>query len=157
VWGASPVTSSLGAVLIAATIFYEQISGGSLCEVRSNVTLPAVESNLACVGPMNTSAPSWYGLPQPGGGFPLPSDKGCFARQKVPLILAHSIPQWVYSSYARPACVCGLGPVDELICVPQPATEAAAATHARRRIIRPHYASASLSSHAWCISPAIGD
>jgi len=74
---------------------YEQISGGCLSEVRSNVTLPAGESNLALVGLTNTSVPSREGLPQPAGGFPLPSDNGCFARQNVPSILAHSMPQCV--------------------------------------------------------------
>jgi hypothetical protein len=68
---------------------YEQISGGCLREVRSNVTLPAGESNLAAVGLMNTSMPRWKGLPQRTGGFPLPSDNGRFARQNVPSILAH--------------------------------------------------------------------
>jgi hypothetical protein len=63
--------------------------------VRSNVTLPAGESNLEVVGLMNVSLPSWEGFPQPAGGLPLPSDNGCFARQNVPLILAHSIPQCV--------------------------------------------------------------
>lgn len=74
---------------------YEQISGGCLREVRSNVTLPAGESNLAVLGLMNTSVPSSKGLPQPAGGFPLPSDNGCFARQNMPSILAHSMPQCV--------------------------------------------------------------
>lgn len=74
---------------------YEQISGGCLREVRSNVTLPTGESNLAVVGLMTVSVPCWKGLPQPTGGFPLPSDNGCFARQKVPSILAHWMPQCV--------------------------------------------------------------
>jgi hypothetical protein len=74
---------------------YRQISGGHLREVRSNVTVPADESNLAVVGPVSTSVPSWKGLPQPAGGFPLPSESGCFARQNVPSILAHSMPQCV--------------------------------------------------------------
>ena len=74
---------------------YEQIRGGRVREVRSNVTVPAGESNLAVVGAMSASLPSWYGFAQPSGGFPLPSESGCFARQKVPLILAHSMPQWV--------------------------------------------------------------
>ena len=64
-------------------------------DVRSNVTLPAGESNLAVVGLMTVSVPCWEGFPQPAGGFPLPSDNGCFARQNVPLILAHSMPQCV--------------------------------------------------------------
>lgn len=76
-------------------MLYEQIVGGSVLEVRSNVTPPAGESNLAVVGPTNTSVPSWKGLPQPAGGFPLPSDSGCFARQNVPSILAHLTPQCV--------------------------------------------------------------
>jgi hypothetical protein len=74
---------------------YEQISGGCLREVHSNLTVPTGESNLAIVGLMDTSVPSWKGLPQPAGGFPLPSDIGCFARQNVPSILAHSMPQCV--------------------------------------------------------------
>jgi hypothetical protein len=74
---------------------YEQISGGCLREVRLNVTLPAGESNLAVVGLMNTSVPRWKGLPQPTGGFPLPSDNGCLARQNVPSILAQWMPQCV--------------------------------------------------------------
>lgn len=75
--------------------FYEQISGGCLREVRPNVTLPVGDSNLAVVGLVRMSVPSWKGLPQPAGGFPLPSDNGCFARQNVPSIFAHSIPQCV--------------------------------------------------------------
>jgi hypothetical protein len=63
--------------------------------VRLNVTLPAVDSNLAVVGLMNISVPFWEGFPHPAGGFPLPSDNRCSACQKVPLILAHAIPQWV--------------------------------------------------------------
>jgi hypothetical protein len=74
---------------------YAQIWGGCLREVRSNVTLPAGESNRAVVGPMNVSVPSWEGFPHPAGGFPLPSDSGCFARQNLPLILAQSMPQCV--------------------------------------------------------------
>jgi hypothetical protein len=74
---------------------YAQIWGGCLPEVRSNVTLPAGESNRAVVGPMNVSVPSWEGFPHPAGGFPLPSDSGCFARQNLPLILAQSMPQCV--------------------------------------------------------------
>ena len=38
---------------------YEQIRGGRLREVRSNVTVPAGESNLAVVGPINASLPGW--------------------------------------------------------------------------------------------------
>ena len=63
--------------------------------MRLNLTLPAGELNSAVVWLRKLSVPSWNGLPQPGGGFPLPSDKGCVARQKVPLILAHSMPQCV--------------------------------------------------------------
>ena len=37
---------------------YEQIWGGCLREVRSNVTLPAGESNWAVVGLTNVSVPS---------------------------------------------------------------------------------------------------
>jgi catechol 2,3-dioxygenase-like lactoylglutathione lyase family enzyme len=74
---------------------YEQISRGCSREVRSNVTLPAEESNLAVVGLMRTSVPSWKGLPHPGGGFPLPSDTGRCARQNVPSILAQKMPQCV--------------------------------------------------------------
>ena len=74
---------------------YEQITGGCPREVRLNVTLPAEESNLALVGLVRTSVPSWNGLPHPGGGFLLPSDTGGFARQKVPSILAQKMPQCV--------------------------------------------------------------
>jgi hypothetical protein len=63
--------------------------------VRSKVTLPAGESNRALAGVRIVSVPSWKGFAQPEGGFALPSDNGCFARQKVPLILAHSMPQCV--------------------------------------------------------------
>jgi hypothetical protein len=76
---------------------YEQVRGGRLRGVRSNVTLPAEESNLAVVGLVKTSVPSWKGLPHPLGGFPLPSDSGCFARQNVSLIFAHLMPQCVKS------------------------------------------------------------
>jgi len=38
---------------------YEQIRSGRLREVRSNVTVPAGESNLAVVGPVSASLPSW--------------------------------------------------------------------------------------------------
>jgi hypothetical protein len=74
---------------------YEQIIGGCLCDVRWKVTLPAGESNLAVVGLISASRPFWYGFPQPAGGFPLPSDNGRIARQNVPSILAHSMPQCV--------------------------------------------------------------
>ncbi|MFL5863841.1 MAG: hypothetical protein ACJ780_24220 [Solirubrobacteraceae bacterium] len=76
-------------------VLYEQITGGCVRVVRPNVTLPAVESNLAVLGPMNNSVPFWKGLPQPAGGFPLPSDNGCLARHNVPSILAHLMPQCV--------------------------------------------------------------
>jgi hypothetical protein len=81
--------------MIGQETLYEQTSGGCVREVRSNVTLPARESNLAVAGPVNLSLPSWKGLPQPAGGLPLPSDKGWCARQKVPSIFAHSMPQCV--------------------------------------------------------------
>ena len=45
--------------LVEQEELYEQISGGCLREVRSNVTVPAGESNLAVLGLMNTSVPSW--------------------------------------------------------------------------------------------------
>jgi hypothetical protein len=45
--------------LIERHDLYEQIRGGRLREVYSNVTVPAGESNLAVVGPMSTSLPSW--------------------------------------------------------------------------------------------------
>lgn len=38
---------------------YEQTRGDRLRAVRSNVTVPAGESNLAVVGPMSASVPSW--------------------------------------------------------------------------------------------------
>jgi hypothetical protein len=136
---------------------YEQIRGGCLREVRSNVTLPTVESNLAVVGPMSMRVPSWKGLPQPAGGFPLPSDSGCFARQNVPSILAHSMPQCVYSRYDRPACACVVVRVDQLVCELQPATATAMATEARQRmVIRPNYVGEDSSSHAPPIMPGIG-
>jgi hypothetical protein len=63
--------------------------------VRSKVTLPAVELNLAVVRLSMVSVPAWMGLSQPRGGFPSPSDSGCLARQNVPSIRAHSMPQCV--------------------------------------------------------------
>lgn len=48
------------------------------------------------------SVPAWKGLPQPAGGFPLPSDSGLSARQNAPRILAHLIPQCVYRRYEVP-------------------------------------------------------
>ncbi len=74
---------------------YAQSIGRRLRDVRSNVTLPAGESNLAVVGLMNASVPSWKGSPHPTGGFPLPSDTGRLARQNTPPILAQSMPQCV--------------------------------------------------------------
>ncbi len=74
---------------------YEQICGGCLREVRLNVATPAGESNLALLALRKVSVPSWKGLPQPEGGFPLPSDSGFAVCQNVPLILAHWIPQCV--------------------------------------------------------------
>ena len=71
-----PRPSDTSGALIRQETLYEQISGGCVREVRSNVTLPAGESNLAVAGPLNMSLPSWNGLPQPAGGLPLPSDKG---------------------------------------------------------------------------------
>src|SRR5258707_14631400 len=71
------------------SLTYEHRTGGRVRFVRLNVTVPAGEVNVAVVLVVSTSVPSWNGLPQPGGGFPLPSDKGCAARQNVPSILAH--------------------------------------------------------------------
>lgn len=68
---------------------YEQITGGCVRSVRLNVTLPAGELNSAVERLLKVSVPSWKGLPQPGGGFPLPADKGCVARQNAPSILTH--------------------------------------------------------------------
>jgi hypothetical protein len=78
------------------------MTGARVRPVRLNVTLPAGELNSAVVGLVNVSLPSWNGLPQPGGGFPEPSDKGCTARQNTPSIRAHSTPQCVYNRYACP-------------------------------------------------------
>lgn len=126
---------------------YEQISGGWVREVRSNVTLPAGESSLAVEGVMSTSLPSWKGFPQPAGGFPLPLDNGCFARQYVPSILAHWMPQCVYRRYVVPACARAVVCVDELACEPQPMTARAATTEAIWRVvIRSHYGSENGSS-----------
>lgn len=84
------------------------------------------------------SVPSWEGLPQPRGGFPLPSDSGCVARQNVPSILAHSMPQCVYSWYGLPRST---------VCEPQPGTTAAnVSTNAPPILIRPHYDGGTLSS-----------
>ena len=101
---------------------YEQITGGRLREVRLNVTLPTGESNLAVVGLMSTSVTCWTGLPQPAGGFPLPSDSGSVARQNDPSISAHSMPQCVYGRCDRPECGCATGSVVESIVTrnPQP-------------------------------------
>ncbi len=88
-------TADRGSWSIRSAGVYAQIIGGREREVRLKVTLPAGESNLAVVGLVNVSVPAWSGLPQPAGGFPLPSDSGCFARQKVPLMLAHLMPQCV--------------------------------------------------------------
>jgi hypothetical protein len=71
------------------------MNGGCLRPVRLNVTLPAADLNSAAVALLNVNLPRWYGLPQPCGGLPLPSDSGGVARQNVPRIRAHSIPQWV--------------------------------------------------------------
>ena len=126
---------------------YEQIIGGRLREVRSNVTRPADETNLAVVGLVTMSLPSWKGLPQPAGEFPLPSDNGCVARQNVPSIFAHSMPQCVYSRYGRPASS-RVVVVDEPVCEPHAATAMAAPTRARRRIvICSHYERTASSSH----------
>ncbi len=76
---------------------YAQRNGGCFRSVRLNVTFPAGESNWAVVRLVKVSVPCWEGLPQPGGGFPLPSDKGRVARQNVPSIFAHSMPQCVRS------------------------------------------------------------
>jgi hypothetical protein len=76
-------------------VVYEQIVAERLREVRSKITPSAGASNLALVGPMRTNVPSWNGLPQPAGGFPQPSDSGCFASQNVPSVLAHLMPQCV--------------------------------------------------------------
>jgi hypothetical protein len=65
------------------------MTGGRVLRVRSNVTLPAGELNSAVVRLLNVSLPCWKGLPQPGGGFPLPSDNCWVARQNTPPILAH--------------------------------------------------------------------
>lgn len=126
---------------------YEQIIGGRLREVRSNVTRPADETNLAVVGLVTMRLPSWKGLPQPAGEFPLPSDNGCVARQNVPSIFAHSMPQCVYSRYGRPASS-RVVVVDEPVCEPHAATDMAAPTRARRRIvICSHYERTASSSH----------
>jgi hypothetical protein len=77
------------------------MKGGSDRAVRTNVTLPAVDVKRALERVRYLSVPAWYGLPQPGGGFPLPSDSGRLACQNVPSILAHSIPQCVYKRYGR--------------------------------------------------------
>ena len=74
---------------------YEQITGGRVRLVRRNVTLPAVQLNSAVETLVRVSVPSWNGLPHPCGGFPLPSDNVRFARQYVPYMLAHSMPQCV--------------------------------------------------------------
>ncbi len=55
---------------------YEQTTGGRVREVRSNTTVPALEVNRAERRLIKSSVPFWYGFPQPGGGFRLPSESG---------------------------------------------------------------------------------
>jgi hypothetical protein len=114
------------------------MTGGRVRSVRLNVTLPAGDLNSAVVRLVKVRVPSWNGLPQPGGGFPLPSDNGCVARQKTPSILAHSMPQCVYRPYDWPRCV---------TFESQPATRTTNdSTSPARILIHPHYAPTTLPS-----------
>ncbi len=131
------------------------MNGGSFLPVRLNVTMPAAERNSAVVRLVNVSVPCWNGSPQPRGGFPAPSDAGFVARQNVPSILAHAIPQCVYSWYGllrapaiadRPVVT----PEPDVVidADPQPAPAFARATNTRAPIlIRPHYAGGREPSH----------
>lgn len=131
---------------------YEHVVGGRVREVRLNITLPAVELNVAVDGLAKVSVPAWKGFPQPGGGFPFPSDSILVERQKVPRIFAHSIPQCVYSSYGFPACeLIGVALAVALAGIelePQPAN-ATVKPKIRRAPsrIHPHYVRRTRSSH----------
>jgi hypothetical protein len=71
------------------------MTGRCVRDVRRNTTVPTGEVKRAEVRLIKSRLPSWNGFPQLGGGFPLPSESGWVARQNVPSILAHSIPQCV--------------------------------------------------------------
>jgi hypothetical protein len=117
------------------------MTGGSVRTVRLNVTLPAGEVNMAIVRLVNVSLPTWNGFPQPGGGFPLLCDNGLVARQKTPSILAHLMPQCVYSRYGRPRSTSRATRRDAVACEPQPkAANTTTSTSKPRTFIRQHYA-----------------
>jgi hypothetical protein len=112
------------------------MTGGRVREVRSNTTVPALEVNRAERRLIKSSVPFWYGFPQPEGGFPSPSESRWVARQKVPSILAHSIPQCVKSWYGLPSDPLVGCLLADVACAPQPAATTArpSAKRARARI-----------------------
>ncbi len=66
----------------------------------NRTTCPRLSRNSAVMADSIVMVPGWSGLPQPGGGLPLPSDSGWSASYQWPEMSASSIPQCVYSVYA---------------------------------------------------------
>lgn len=79
-------------VMVVRGAPHSHSKGVSMRLVRVNSIGPCGPVQLAWSWSRSVSSPLWYGLPQSGGGFMLPSFSG-WVRHQTPSIWAHSTPQ----------------------------------------------------------------